>query len=439
MIGSKNVVTMILAGGKGERLSPLTEDRSKPAVPFGGNSRIIDFTLMNCVMSGFRRINILTQYYAQSLSSHLQERWNFLSAEMGDYIDTLPPKLRSDNGVYEGTADAVYRNIDLLEAQRPDYVLILSGDHVYRADYSEMVRRHVESRASVTVLCGECSVEEASSFGVVEFDEQGQIRQFVEKPEDPSPYAVDGRCQINLGVYCFSTEFLVQQLCMDHKRNTAHDFGKNILPESVRQGRVISCPFSAISPGKPYWRDVGTLDSYFQCHLDLLKDNPDFSLIDPRWPLDSKFREMAPSRMANRGKQDDGWSLISSGVQIDKARVSSSVISPRVSIAEGAVVDQSVIFSGVQIGAGARIRNAIIDEGVVIPAGARIGHGRGDRANFVVTPDQVVVVPRGFRFPGHELSDTLPEIFTHPVPRTPSTDAGPSRIPAEHLEEVASS
>ncbi len=411
MIGPYNVLTMILAGGKGERLSPLTETRSKPAVPFGGSFKIIDFTLMNCVMSGIRRINILTQYHAQSMTTHLQERWSFLSGELGDYIDTLPPKLRSANGVYQGTADAIYHNLDLLEANRPDYVLILSGDHVYRADYASMVRRHIESKADVTVLCGECSTEEASSFGVVEFDSKDQIRSFVEKPADPSPYQKDGKCQINLGVYCFSTKFLVKRLVADAKRgDSAHDFGKNILPESVELGRVVSCSFKDISPGKPYWRDVGTLDSYYQCHMDLLAAEPSFDLLDPRWSIDSRFRDFMPARIANRGDDRQKWSLISSGVEIGTSKIISSVISPRVMIGDGSKVESSIIFSGVKVGENVKIRNAIIDEGVIIPDGTTVGHGND--ADFEHTDNGLVVIPRGFRFPGQELYESI-EVYTN--------------------------
>lgn len=395
-----NILTMVLAGGKGERLSPLTANRSKPAVPFGGSFRIVDFTLMNCVMSGIRRIHVLTQVHSQSLSSHFHERWGFLSKELGESIETVPPKLRSLSSVYRGTADAVLRNLDLIEARRPDIVLVLSGDHVYRADYSVMIRHHLESKAAATVLCGEIDAARASAYGVVLGAPSGVIEQFVEKPGDATPYAdASGLCRINLGVYCFETRFLVQRLVEDGKRRSDHDFGKNILPESVRSGRVVACPFRDVAPGEPYWRDVGSIDNYFQSQQDLLEERPLFDLLDPRWPVDSRFNDLLPVRVAFKGSVERGWSLISPGAQIDRARVVRSVISPRVRVGKDATLDRCVLFSGVRIGAGARIRNAIIDEGVVIPDGEQIGHGN-DTSRFEVSAKGIVVVEKGHEFPG---------------------------------------
>jgi glucose-1-phosphate adenylyltransferase len=391
------VLTMVLAGGKGERLFPLTAHRSKPSVPFGGNYKIIDFTLMNCVMSGIRSMYVLTQYHSQSLNSHIRERWDFLSSEMGEFIDILPPKLRNPTAYYKGTADSIFCNLDILEENRPDVVLILSGDHVYRADYAAMIRSHVESGADVTVLCGEVETEEAKSFGVVETGPDGAINNFVEKPDNPEPYAEDDICKINLGVYCFNTKFLVQRLVADAKRNTAHDFGKNILPESVRIGSVQPCSFPEISPDGAYWRDVGSIDSYFQCHQDLLGENPKFDLLDPRWPAGSRLRDRVPVKVSQRGNVEPGWSLISGGVQIDRSRIVRSVIAPRVEIKQGATVDHCVLFEGVTIGAGSRIRNAIIDEGVTVPDGAVIGYGN-DLGRFSISPGGVIVIDRGYQF-----------------------------------------
>ena len=249
------VLTMVLAGGIGERLYPLTANRSKPAVPFGGNFRIVDFTLMNCVLSGLRSIHLLTQYHSQSLGHHKNERWNFLSPELGEFVEIVPPKLRSATGFYHGTADALYRNLELLDRYRPDVVLVLSGDHIYRADYSRFIESHLRNDADISVLTDRIEEREASAFGVIPQTEHGRIQQFVEKPEDPLPYAVDGKCLINLGVYCFQTQFLVERLVTDSKRNTAHDFGKNILPDSLDSGVVMSCPLENICPDeRPYWR-----------------------------------------------------------------------------------------------------------------------------------------------------------------------------------------
>ena len=391
------VLTMVLAGGKGERLFPLTAYRSKPSVPFGANYKIIDFTLMNCVMSGIRSMYVLTQYHSQSLNAHIQERWGFLSSEMGEFIEILPPKLRSPSAHYKGTADSIFCNLDLLEENRPDVVLILSGDHVYRANYDEMIRKHLETGADVSVLCGEVGTEEAKSFGVVELGADGSINNFVEKPEEPEPYAQDGICKINLGVYCFNTEFLVQRLVADARRNTAHDFGKNILPESVRMGSVQPCSFPEISPDGAYWRDVGSIDSYFQCHQDLLDENPKFDLLDPRWPERSRLRDRLPAKTSPPGSVESGWSLVAGGVEIDRSRVVRSVISPRARIQEGSTLDHCIVFEGVTIGAKSRIRNAIIDEGVVVPEGAVVGYGN-DLGRFSVSPGGVIVIDRGYQF-----------------------------------------
>src|SRR5690606_38770120 len=312
------VLTMILAGGVGERLYPLTANRSKPAVPFGGNFRIIDFTIMDCVLSGLRKIHDCTQYHSLSLGRHENPRWNFLSSELGEFIELVPPKMRTATGYYQGTADAIYRNLDLLDYYRPDVVLVLSGDHIYRADYRRFIDIHIDSDADITVLTDWIDASQASAFGVVE-GAGGKICQFVEKPSDPTPYAKDGRCQINLGVYCFQTRFLVQQLINDSKKKTAHDFGKNILPGALDSGAVLSCPLELICPDeKPYWRDVGTIDSYYAANMDLLRRPAPLGLHDPRWPEGSRFHEWLPSVYPGI-RQDGGLpgrNLIASGCDV---------------------------------------------------------------------------------------------------------------------------
>ena len=399
MIDDVKLVTMVLAGGKGERLSPLTQRRSKPAVPFGGSFRIIDFTLMNCVMSGIRRVHVLTQYYSLSLSSHIQERWAFLCGEFGEFIETVPPKLRTPTRFYRGTADAVFHNLDILEAHRPDVVLVLSGDHIYRADYAKFIRRHLESHADVTVLRGEVDAAHASSFGVMRADPVGWVQEFVEKPKDSTPFARAGQCSINLGVYCFSTRFLVERLVRDAKKPSAHDFGRNILPESLTKGRVLACPFSDICPDpQPYWRDVGDIDSYFQCHQDLLEEPASFPLLEARLPEGSRLRDLVPAKVTTGGRIEKGWSLICVGAQIGDAHIVRSVLAPQVEIAARATVDRCILFKGVRVGAGAKVRNAIIDENVVIPPGTRIGYGN-DTNRFRVSPNGVVVVTQGYEFP----------------------------------------
>ncbi|MEM7232435.1 MAG: sugar phosphate nucleotidyltransferase [Planctomycetota bacterium] len=393
------VLTMILAGGVGERLYPLTAQRSKPAVPFGGNFRIIDFTIMNCVLSGLRNIHLLTQYHSLSLAAHRSERWSFLSSELGEFIEVVPPKMRTATGFYHGTADAIYRNLDILDRHRPDLVLCLSGDHVYRADYQKFIEAHLQNDADITVLSDWCESEAASSFGVIEAKD-GRIESFVEKPADPTPYATDGRCQINLGVYCFGTKFLVQQLIADSKRRTAHDFGKNILPDSLDKGNVISCPLELICPDPvPYWRDVGTIDSYYRANMDTLESPATFELGDSRWPDGSRFHEWLPSRFpgARIEGQESGRNLISSGCDVALAHVDRSVLSPGVKIGQDSEIDGCILFPGVKIGRNVRLRRVVVEEGVNIPDGTVIGYG-DDSRHFTQSPGGVIVIAAGYRF-----------------------------------------
>lgn len=415
---SMKILSMILAGGVGERLYPLTSQRCKPVVPFGGKFRIIDFTLMNCVASGLRQIYVLPQYHTQSLSHHWSERWNFLSRELGEYVELLPPKMRGSSGYYHGTADAIYRNLDLLDRHRPDVVLVLSGDHVYRADYMKFIEAHVEREADITVLTDWVDAAECTAFGVLTLGAGGRITGFVEKPADPSPYAIDGRCATNLGVYCFRTEFLVQQLVRDAKRKTAHDFGRNILPASVDHSSVLTCPLELISPDpQPYWRDVGTIDSYFETSMDLLRVPAPFSLKDPRWAPNSRFHEWCPAlytTTARIGNRDvHGRNLVSNGVRIEDSEVVNSVISPRVHIESGCEVEESILFEGVRIGRGSKLRKVIVEEGVTIPEGTTIGHGNDSR-EFAVSKNGVITISASYRFhrcvtsaPGPEVAEPV--------------------------------
>jgi glucose-1-phosphate adenylyltransferase len=390
------MVVMVLAGGMGERLLPITSDRSKPAVPFGGNFRIIDFTLSNCVLSGIRRVYVLAQYHALSLIRHLRERWSFLPKEMGDFIEAVPSKLRTPTALYQGTADAIYRNLDILEEHRPEVVLVLSGDHVYRADYAAMVRHHLETGADATVLTGKTEAAQAGQFGVVRFGSESRIESFVEKPADPGSLAdEDGCCSINLGIYCFNTRFLVQRLVLDAKKKTAHDIGKNILPAAVEVGRVAGLPLTAIAPGgHGYWRDVGSIDSYFSASMDLLDDPPGFDLRDPRWPSGSRFEEWLPARIHSAG--GEGASIVSPGAVVGRARLTRSVLSTMVTVEDGASVEESILFGGVHVGRGVRLRRAVVESGVHIPPGLEIGYG-SDR-EYTKSAGGVVVISRGHPF-----------------------------------------
>ncbi len=416
------VLTMILAGGVGERLYPLTAQRSKPAVPFGGNFRIIDFTLMNCVLSGLRDIHLLTQYHSLSLGEHKSRRWNFLSAELGEGIEIVPPKMRTSTGYYQGTADAIYRNLDLLERHRPDIVLVLSGDHVYRADYSRFIDAHLESDADITVLTGAVPEEEASSFGVVQLGKKGNIESFVEKPKDPSPYVIDGNCLINLGVYCFDTDFLVKRLAEDSKKKSAHDFGKNILPTSLELGSVVSCTMDVICPDdRPYWRDVGTIDSYFQANMDLLDGPAPFRLRDGRWATGSRFHEWLPARQTVHAEIDGetviGANLLSSATSIEDATIVRSILSQGVRVGAGSELVETILMPDVEIEGDCRLRRVIVEEGARIPRGTHIGVDESS-CQHTRSADGVVVVSSNYRFDA-----PVVEVTTEPSPPAPEIDA----------------
>ena len=396
------VLTMILAGGVGERLYPLTGPPSKPAVHFGGNFRIIDFTLLNCVLSGIRHVHLLTQYHSFSLSAHRSQRWNILSSGLGEGIEIVPPKMRTSDGLYQGTADAIYRNLELLERHRPDVVLVLSGDHIYRADYDRFIDAHVQKDADISVLTGSVPTEEAHAFGCVRLEDHGRIAEFKEKPSDPSPLAIDDMVPINLGVYCFDTEFLLERLVADSKDpNSAHDFGKNILPTSLELGSVMSCPLAAISPDEtPYWRDVGTIDSYFQAHMDLLDSPAAFNLRDKRWPEGSCFEEWLPSLQSVRteihGEEVLTRNLIGTAVTLENATVARSVLSRGVHIGEGSNVFEAIVLPGAKIGKNCQLRRVVVEENVEIPDGTII-EAPSSSHEFLVSEKGIVVVSEGYR------------------------------------------
>ncbi len=393
------ILTMVLAGGTGERLRPLTYRRCKPAVPFGGNFRVIDFTLINCACSNLRQIYVLTQYQSATLDRHCRERWRDVAAPRGDHmrhIRTLPPRLNGFNGSYRGTADAIYQNLVVLRAHDPGVVLILSGDHVYHANYDELVRTHRSRRADVTILTGEVSTSEASSFGVLATTGDHRVTRFVEKPFDPSPYARDGKCVINLGVYCFRTGFLTERLVTDARnRRSSHDFGKDILPASLGRGAVVSCPLRVVCPdSNPYWRDVGTIDSFFDSHLDLLRSENGFELTDSRWSSSSRFRGWLPQNVPARARIDGrsihGSNLIADRVHLAGAQVVNSVLSTGVSVGEHATLNECVLFPGAKVGRGAKLRRVIVEEGVTVPPGMVIGY-RSEPTDRAASPAGVVV------------------------------------------------
>jgi glucose-1-phosphate adenylyltransferase len=398
----KGLTTIIMAGGKGERLYPLTRDKAKPVITFGGSYRIIDFTLSNCLNSGIRRLYVLTQYGSFSLDQHLRQAWDLMRPDLGEYIYSMPPQQIMVNRWYRGTADSIFQNLSLLQAERPRQVLILSGDHVYKMKYLEMMDFHLSRDADLTVAAVMVPRQEAGSFGILHVDGTSQIVNFLEKPPDPPGIPGNpGFSLASMGVYLFKAEVLVEEVIRDAKnQESKHDFGANIIPQMVGKKRVFAFNFhNPVTGGPRYWRDIGLLDAYFQAHQDLLGPEPVFDLDDPDWPLRGRPSLYPPSKYLYSGKAiivED--CLICSGCSIE-GTVRESVLSPGVRIGQGARVDATVLWDGVEIGAGAQVQRAIIEDGVKIPAGFTIGlDPEADARRFPVTEGGVVVVPNNVIF-----------------------------------------
>ncbi|MBI5125389.1 MAG: glucose-1-phosphate adenylyltransferase [Planctomycetes bacterium] len=401
----KRILVMILAGGEGQRLYPLTKDRAKPAVPFGGIYRIIDFSLSNCLNSGLHKVVILTQYKSLSLDRHIRMGWwDLFNCQLDEYVEIIPPQMRVSDQWYRGTADAIYQNIYTLEREHPEKVLILGGDHIYKMDYRKMLHYHMEKQADLTVGAVEAPLEEAHRFGVLQVDEQYRILGFQEKPETPSPMPSDHKKVLaSMGIYLFNTEVLVRRVVEDAKRPTSHDFGKDVIPAMVGRDKVFAYPFEDENK-KPikYWRDIGTLEAYWEANMDLLAVDPLFNLYDKDWPIRT-FQEQFPpvktvlSNGEMRGVALD--SLVSPGCIISGARVVHSVLSPDVRIEIGSEIIDSVVLEGVRIGKNASIKRAIIDKGVIVPDNTHIGHNpEEDHRHFTVTDKGIVVVPKEMPF-----------------------------------------
>jgi glucose-1-phosphate adenylyltransferase len=401
----RHTVAMVLAGGQGERLHPLTRDRAKPAVPFGGVYRIIDFTLSNCINSGLRKIHVLTQYKSYSLDRHIKQAWSILQSEMGEYVDVIPPQQRTVERWYEGTADALFQNIYTLQMERSKWVLILGGDHVYKMDYSEMIMAHLETGAHLTVACTEVPLDQATRMGVMAVDRDWQVQRFDEKPADPQPSPDHPDAALaSMGIYVFDTADLIREVTVDSTGNTHHDFGKDVIPSMVRRGRkVMAFPFRDRNSGAvKYWRDVGTLDSYFEAHMDLVAVTPIFNLYDTGWPIRTYQPQAPPAKTVFRGGERQGEvldSLVSQGGIVSGARVEHSILGPRVLVHSWAHLEDTVVFDDVEIGRHARIRRTIIDKGVVVPPGETIGYDlERDRHRFTVSDQGIVAVPKGYVF-----------------------------------------
>jgi glucose-1-phosphate adenylyltransferase len=395
-------LVMLLAGGRGERLHPLTRDRTKPAVPFGGIYRIVDFTLSNCVNSGLRHIVVLTQYKSESLDRHLRNGWHIFNPEIGEYIDTVPPQQRFVDRWYEGTADAIFQNLHILNRERPKRVLILSGDHIYKMDYRGLIEAHDRAEAAITVATFEAPLAIAHELGVLSVDEDDIVTAFTEKPTNPTP--APGRTDVvlgNMGVYVFDTEVLVRRVVDDSRTESAHDFGRNIIPALVESGaRVVSYPLKTRSGADAaYWRDVGTLDAYFDAHMDLLGAEPEMPLRDLEWPIRTLQRQFPPAFMgAASGGGPEAHvteSLIAAGSRITGATIRRSVLSPGVTIEPGAVVEEAILLDNVRVGAGARLKHVVVDKFVEIPPGFEVGgNPTQDAELFSVSPSGLVVVEK---------------------------------------------
>jgi len=403
----ERTISIILAGGIGARLHPLTAERAKPAVPFGGRYRIIDFTLSNCLHSGLRRILVLTQYKSHSLQKHLRDGWSVYNPELEEYITPVPPQMRTGESWYSGTADALYQNLYLLERSGAEYVLVLSGDHIYRMDYAAMLQHHYDTAAEVTVACLTVTVPEARSFGVMTVDGQDRIVSFHEKPENPRTIPGDPeRALASMGVYVFSMGFLSKLLQEDHDReSSSHDFGKDILPSIAGTHRVMAYRFGGTSgrvTADRYWRDVGTVDAYYEANMDLLEPLPAIDLYQGDWPIRTYEGQHPPARSVHgmSGREAEIVNcMLASGTLVIGGALRHSILFQNVRVEEGAAVEHSILFRGVTVGEGAHVRRCIVDKHVTIPPGEKIGFNAArDAERFTVSDSGIVVIPKGYRF-----------------------------------------
>ncbi len=401
---TRNVLAVVLAGGKGERLTPLTTPRAKPAVPFGGKYRIVDFTLSNCINSDIMKIAIITQYKSLSLDRHVQLGWQRLvSPELGEFIYTIPAQQQVGERWYEGTADAVFQNIFFIEKINLPYLLVLSGDHIYKMDYAEMLDFHLKNSALATIASIEVDTESAKAFGVMQVDEDGRIIGFEEKPAYPKTISGNpGQCLASMGIYLFNTDDIINSLKKDADSTSSHDFGKNIIPELLKTGRVFAYNFrDENKKGASYWRDVGTIDAYWEANMDLVSVDPQLNLYDEYWPIRTHQRQSPPVKFVFAQEYEGGRlgqaldSIVSDGCIISGGRIQNCVVSPNVRINSWANVQESILMENVEIGRRCKIRRAIIDKNVFIPSETVIGYDlEEDKKRFHVSPNGIVVVPK---------------------------------------------
>ena len=400
----REILTLILAGGKGERLNPLTRDRAKPAVPFGGIYRIIDFTLSNCINSGLRRIYVLIQYKSFSLQKHILSGWDVVSSQLGEFIDVIPAQQRIGSDWYKGTADAILQNIYAIQDQSPELVLVLAGDHIYKMDYRKMIEFHKKMKADMTVACVLMPKETSKDFGVIEVDKDHRIKGFSEKPADPKTVPGDpSNIFASMGIYLFSPEVLSQELEIDAKNESSeHDFGKNVIPQMLKNKRRLFVHNFVDEEGRPlYWRDIGTRDAYYQANMDLVSPNPEFDLYDKTWPVRTYHAQYPPVKIVSatldkggsEGSMND--SIISGGCVIIGGHIKRSILSPSVRIEHESEVINSILMEGVVVGEKSKIKNAIIDKEVIIPPNSTIGYDlEMDKERFAVTTSGVVIVAK---------------------------------------------
>jgi glucose-1-phosphate adenylyltransferase len=397
---TRETLALILAGGRGSRLKQLTQWRAKPATPFGGKFRIIDFPLSNCMNSGIRRIAVLTQYKAHSLILHIQKGWGFLRGEFGEFVELWPAQQRLASSWYQGTADAVYQNLDIIRSHAPDYILVLAGDHIYKMDYGPMLAEHVEQQADATVGCIEVPrARAAGEFGVITVDDKYRVLRFAEKPADPEP--IPGREDMTLasmGIYVFNTRFLYEQLIKDaDTASSSHDFGKDIIPSIIKRYRVNAYAFRDVQTGKQnYWRDVGTVDAFWEANVELVGVSPDLNLYDEEWPIWTYQAQLPPAKFVfddddRRGMAVD--SMVSGGCVISGGEIRRSLLFSNVKLHSYASLEDAVVLPDVDIGRHCRLRKVIIDEGCRIPPGAVIGESpQQDAKRFHVSSGGVVLV-----------------------------------------------
>jgi glucose-1-phosphate adenylyltransferase len=408
-MATNKVLSMVLAGGEGRRLDPLTRDRAKPAVPFGGRYRVVDFVLSNLVNSGFFQIKVLTQYKSESLNAHISRSWR-LSTVLGQYVECVPAQMRTGPEWYKGSADAIYQNLNLITDEEPEHVAVFGSDHVYRMDVRQFLDLHIESGAECTMAAIPVPLKDAHQFGICDVDPQGKLVNFLEKPKSPPPMPGNPHMALaSMGNYIFKTAALVREIVRDAGKEGPHDFGKSIITEMFQNSRVVVYDFAKnVVPGqgereRGYWRDIGTIEAYFASNMDLVDIDPIFSLYNDRWPLHTTQFDAPPAKFVFSDREGGrvGFatdSLISEGCIISGGHIHRSILSPKVRINSYSDVSESILFEGVQVGRRAKIKRAIIDKNVVIPQGTEIGYdAEADKRRFPVSDNGIVVIPKGMR------------------------------------------